>query len=83
MEIWTEKNYGADADGNRGVKMTMFELDDSEEERLDIAEHLILKGYTAEDSGSVEITFHGIDMDVDVAEYSAEIAELEKDGENV
>lgn len=40
MNVW-EENYGADADGNRGVPTIMYELDGSDAERENIIEKLV------------------------------------------
>ena len=30
MKVYKEKNWGADADGNRGISITEYEIDDSD-----------------------------------------------------
>ena len=40
MQVTYIQNYGADADGNRGIPMWEASLDDSEEEREEIARQI-------------------------------------------
>ena len=76
MTTWYE-NYGADADGNRGVKTLFWELEDTEEEREEIAEILFEMGTESGSTGMTEITYEGIDIDVDTSDYTEELTQLE------
>lgn len=78
MKKWME-TYGEDADGNRGTKVQMFELDDSIYERSDIAELLILKGLSTEDSGSTTVDYEDCEVPITIEEYHEEMRLLEKD----
>lgn len=76
MKQWLEK-YGCDADGNRGQMVTMFELDNSKQEREDIAELLAEANYTAEDEGGATVVLDGIEIDVEIDEYYVELRAIE------
>ena len=83
MKVWQE-NYGQDADGNRGMMITDYELEYTTQEQEEIAEILYNKGYTSEDTGSAEIEYEGIDyVEVDVEEYVDELKALEEADENI
>jgi hypothetical protein len=60
--------YGADADGNRGIWVTEYELELSDEPEII---NQILDSYPdSEDRpSSMTITIDGIDFDVDVADF--------------
>jgi len=60
--------YGADADGNRGVWVTNYELETEDEP--EIIEQ-ILDSYPDSDDrpSSMTVTIDGIDFEVDVADY--------------
>jgi len=75
MNVYTEKNYGADADGNRGVSMTFVELDDTEDERNMIAEE-IFEDFLQNPTGSKSVEFDCTDFDVDFSEYYPELFNL-------
>ena len=77
MKITTDNNYGADADGNRGHSVTEFELEYTTVEGLEIAEILFNLGVPSDQTGSVEIPYEGIDIDVKVSDYKSELEALE------
>ncbi len=77
MKITTDNNYGADADGNRGMKVTEYELEHTKEEIEEIATILFELGTTSEDTGNAEIAYDGIDIDVDISDYKEEIKGME------
>lgn len=78
MKQWYE-NYGADADGNRGVKTLFWELDGSDQERSDIAELITADGHGSDDEGmTVSINYEDIEMDVEVDDYIDEIKAVEE-----
>lgn len=78
MQVWYE-NYGADADGNRGVKTLMWELEGTEQEIREIAELIREADHGSDDVGiNVSITYEGIDMEVDVDDYMDEIIAQEQ-----
>lgn len=66
MEVYTE-NYGADADGNRGVKTTFAELDESDNEA--VIEKLYKYFVDGTTDGKFEIEIDGFDFDVYLDEY--------------
>ena len=80
MKVWEEmygqEIYGQDADGNRGVMITMYELEYTEEEYEDIAMILLGEGYTYEDTGVVEIFYNGIYLDINIEEYKDTMMKL-------
>lgn len=76
MKCYIEKNYGADADGNRGIYMEFYELEPSDYE--EVKEKVIeeLNGYDEDDyPETVTITMicphteEDIDFEVDVKDY--------------
>ena len=77
MKITTDNNYGADRDGNRGHSVTSYELEHTQDEKDEIAEVLFDNGTTSECSGTYEINYNGICIEVDAEEYSVEIKKLE------
>ena len=76
MKVYKE-NYGADIDGNRGIDMIMYELEDTDQEREEIAEILIGHGFTENDRSATEIEYMGVNIEIYVEEYSEEIKRLE------
>ena len=80
MKIYYDSNYGADADGNRGISITEYELEYTEEEYNEIAEILFENGYTSEDSGTINISYMDLDdIEVKIDDYKDEIYKLEKE----
>jgi hypothetical protein len=77
MKTYIDKNYGADADGNRGITVYEYELEDTQDERDEIAEILYLKGYTSEDDHMTSIVYEDVDIEVDIGEYCSELCALE------
>lgn len=76
MKTWIERNYGADADGNRGITYREYELEpsDFEEVQRQVLEQLI--GYDSDDYPEqvtitliCPVTEDDIDFDVDVKDY--------------
>jgi hypothetical protein len=60
--------YGADADGNRGIWVTEYELEPSDEP--EIIEQILESYPDSEDRpSSMTITIDGIDFDIDVADF--------------
>ncbi len=78
MKIYTDKNYGADIDGNRGHQVTEYELEYTRDETEEISEILFECGYTSEDIGSVEIEYQDIYIEVDLQDYFVELEKLER-----
>lgn len=80
MTVYEEKNYGCDADGNRGVAMVSVELEDTEEENRDIAEILYSRGYSSEEAsegGSIYVEYEGYEVEVYLSEYTEYLKALE------
>jgi len=83
MKVWREE-YGADADGNRGVMQTMYELEHTDEEKQEIAEILYdgfvnLSGVTGEEN----IEYNGIEIEVEIEEYYDELIKMAKEDDNM
>jgi hypothetical protein len=67
MRQWKEL-YGADADGNRGQWMTVFELEPSDE--FSIIEQILDAYPDADDRpSSMTIEIDGIEFEIDIEEY--------------
>lgn len=67
MRVYIDRNYGADADGNRGITSIDYELEDSDADA--IAERLFEQGYDgSESSALVELYSDVIDdyIEIDV-----------------
>ena len=67
MRVYVDRNYGSDADGNRGITSIDYEIEDSDADV--IAEKLFEKGYDgSEGSACVELYSDVIDdyIEVDV-----------------
>ena len=77
MKTWYE-NYGEDADGNRGVRTLMYELENTDEEKSDISQILYDFNFSSEDSGTTEIEYDGVNIEVLVEDYSDELKEIEE-----
>lgn len=78
MKVW-EEIYGADYDGNRGVKMTFWELDGSKSEREEIAEIIYESFIEGTSSGTLKIELQGIeDVEVEIEEYIDELLAIAK-----
>jgi hypothetical protein len=75
MQVYTE-NYGADADGNRGQKMTFAELDESDNEA--VIEKLYETFIDGTFSGKVEIEIDDFNFDVYIEDYFDELDEKAK-----
>ena len=76
MITWLERNYGADADGNRGVTYREYELDETDffEVQSQVIEQL--NGYDYEDYPETvtitmicPVTEDDIQFEVDVKDY--------------
>lgn len=69
MKKWIEYNYGADADGNRGINLEMAELEPSDDP--EIKEQLIqhLGEDTAEWPETYIIAIDGYEFEVDCVVY--------------
>ena len=79
MRIWTESNYMADADGNRGKEEIFYELENTKEEKQEIAE-LLYYDFTQNEkyNGSIEIEYQDLVIEVDIDNYHTELAEMVK-----
>ena len=80
MYIETEYNYGADADGNRGVNIYYVELEDTKAEREEIADELFeyfLEGC----GGDVTLYYEDFEYEVSIDDYTDELIELFKERE--
>jgi len=49
MKTYIDKNYGADADGNRGTTMIEFEVEESDRKEIEAQVQVILADYDADD----------------------------------
>lgn len=78
MKTWTE-NYGADIDGNRGVPTLMWELEETPEERAEIAAIISEAGHMAFDKGKQTITYEDIEMEVFIEDYEEELQDLDNE----
>ena len=76
MIMYRDRKYGADTDGNRGVDMTFYDLEDSDESEIirQIKEQLV--GYDEDDYPTsvvvtliCPITEDDIDFEVDVKDF--------------
>lgn len=74
MKTIIDKNYGADADGNRGMTMVECEIEESDRPEIERQVAEILKDYD-EDDQPIEVTItlsdgdYECDFDVDVEDY--------------
>jgi len=68
MKTYIDKNYGADADGNRGITVIEYELEQSDAEEI-IAQ--ILDEYPDSDDrpASMMVTIGGIELEIDVGDW--------------
>jgi len=68
-----EKNYGADADGNRGIRMEFYELEKSDEPEIVRQIKEAIEDGNYDDTIVVQIecqeTGEMIDFDIDVKDY--------------
>jgi hypothetical protein len=69
MLRWTEKNYGADADGNRGIDIEMIELEPSDFD--DVQDQLIdmFGEDTSEWPNTATVIVEGESFEVDCRDY--------------
>ena len=74
MKTWRE-NYGADADGNRGEMVDMYELEHTDEEISDIVEIIYEDFIQGRVKGVKEIELDGINVEIDVGDYKDDILE--------
>ena len=83
MRVYQE-NYGEDADGNRGEMRTFYELEDTKQEREDIAE-ILYEGYvnSCGVSGTTTIELEGVEIEVNIEEYQDELMALAEADENL
>lgn len=70
MTVEIDYNYGADADGNRGMKQYFYEIDDSD--RDDIVEQLLENPYSSTVYLVCPYTDELIEFDVDREDYIKE-----------
>ncbi len=82
MKTWRE-NYGADADGNRGQMVTMYELEGTDAEIEDIAEILYDSFIDGEVQGLKEIEYEGLTIEVEISDYQEELIELAEADEDI
>ena len=71
MRVWQEL-YGDDADGNRGVMVDMYEVEDGDKE--EVVE--LLYPYFAEEKitqGLISLTFQDIDIEIEISDYTVEL----------
>ena len=67
MKTIIDKNYGADADGNRGTTMVEFEVEESDRDDIEEQVATILADYDANDyPEEVEVTLYSDELDEDV-----------------
>lgn len=78
MKIYKDNNYGSDIDGNRGTTIYEYDLEDTREERVEIAE-LLYDSFIDRVYGSKIITYMGIEIEVQTADYLEELIELAKE----
>lgn len=80
MKVW-EENYGADADGNRGVPTTFTELEASDCD--DVVEALYSTFIDGTFDGTIEIEINdGFIFNVEVNDYLAELVEKAESDED-
>ena len=77
MIVVTE-NYGADADGNRGEERLFYELENTEQEREEIALALYDSFLAGEVQGLEEIEYHGVVIEVEISDYLDELVALDQ-----
>ena len=82
MKVWKE-NYGADADGNRGEMVTMYELEGTDAEIEDIAEILYDSFIDGEVQGLKEIEYEGLTIEVEISDYQDKLIELAEADEDI
>lgn len=82
MKTWRE-NYGADADGNRGQMVTMYELEGTDAEIEYIAEILYDSFIDGEVQGLKEIEYEGLTIEVEISDYQEELIELAEADEDI
>jgi len=82
MKVWRE-NYGADADGNRGQMVTMYELEGTDAEIEDIAEILYDSFIDGEVQGLKEIEYEGLTIEVEISDYQDKLIEIAEADEDI
>jgi len=79
MICWKEDNYGADADGNRGITIYNYDLEDTEDERDEISELLFDSFIDGRVSGKITIYMYccilkdDIEVEVRIEDYTEEL----------
>ena len=82
MTRQVESNYGADADGNRGIPTIFYELDDSDEPEIisQIIEYIESTGEFADNPFTVRlidpISEDDVDFEINPADYLSEQEQL-------
>lgn len=69
MQTWIEHNYGADADGNRGIDLEMAELEPSDDPlvRAELIKHL--GEDTSEWPEVYTVTIDEYEFEIDTGDY--------------
>lgn len=70
MKKWIERNYGADADGNRGIDLHMAELEPSDDPEVKALLIKHLGEDTSEWPETYTITIDDYDFEVDTRDYT-------------
>jgi len=68
MKTGIDRNYGADADGNRGITVTEYELELSDEPEI-IAQILDSYPDAGDRPSSTIVTIEGIEFEIDIGDY--------------
>lgn len=83
MRVWDEM-YGSDADGNRGVMITCYELEGTKVEREEIAVIIYDNFIEGNASGTLHIKFEGVsDVEVEIEDYIVELLAIAKDDKTI
>lgn len=70
MKTTIDRNYGADADGNRGITVYEYEIEESDRPEIEKQVAKILANYDADDQPkTVEVILDGLIFEVDVCDY--------------
>jgi len=78
MQVYEDENYGADADGRRGIEAVYYELENTKQEMFGIASVLFNQGIASDETGQREIRFEGIDIVINIEDYKDLILGLEE-----
>lgn len=79
MNFLMDSNYGSDIDGNRGISQVVYDFEDTEEERKEIAQKLYDYFLCGEYQGSkiiemwCPIICDDIEVEVEIEDYSTEL----------